>query len=168
MTLYFKGSSHPGEEGKLINISLGYAVLPLCRGLGKLHINVSWQTWVFILPPKEDLRKLLGLFTMNHVYTTETLGKELRKEQKTIWKRLLIKHYHDKGLLGWLDGGMTPPPPRTIGHLGLNNGTFGLRAPKSLELGPDILQGPVVLIVTISIISHMLFRPMSHFLLLLP
>ena len=30
--------SHPGEEGKLINISLG---LPLCQGPGELCINVS-------------------------------------------------------------------------------------------------------------------------------
>ena len=27
-----KGPSHPEEEGKLINISLGYEVLPLCMG----------------------------------------------------------------------------------------------------------------------------------------
>ena len=51
---------------------------------------------------------------MNHVYTTETLGKELGKEQKSLCKRLLMKHYHDKGLLGWLDGRMTPPPPPRI------------------------------------------------------
>ena len=25
-----------------------------------------------------------------------------------------MKHYHDKGLLGWLDGRMTPPPPPRI------------------------------------------------------
>ena len=77
-------------------------------------INVSQQTCVFFLPPKEDLRKLLGLFTVNHVYATETLGKELGKEQKTLCKRLLMKHYHDKGLLSWLDCGMTPPPPLPI------------------------------------------------------
>ena len=66
----------------------------------------------FILPPKEDFQTLLGLFTalslsVNHFYTTEILGKE----QKTLCKRLLMKHYYNKGLLGWLDGGMAPPSP---------------------------------------------------------
>ena len=91
----FKGPSHP-EEGKLINISLGYEVLPLCMGPAELCINVSRQTWAFSLPPKEDFWTLLGLFTalslsMNHVYTIETLGKELGKEQKTLCKGLLIR-----------------------------------------------------------------------------
>ena len=86
-----KGPSQPEEEGKLINISLGYEVLPLCMGPAELCINVSRQTWAFSLPPKEDFWTLLGLFTalslsMNHVYTTETLGKELGKEQKTLCK----------------------------------------------------------------------------------
>ena len=45
------------------------------------------------------------------MFTTENLGKVLGKEQKTLCKRLLIKHYHDKELLGWLDSGMAPPPP---------------------------------------------------------
>ena len=26
----------------------------------------------------------------------------------------MLKHYYDKGLLGWLDSGMTPPPPPRI------------------------------------------------------
>ena len=26
----------------------------------------------------------------------------------------MMEHYHDKGLLGWLDGGMAPPRPRII------------------------------------------------------
>ena len=86
-----KGPSHPGEEGKLINISLGYEVLPLCVGPAELCINVSWQTWAFALPPKKDFQMLLGLFTalslsVNHVYTTETLGKVLGKEQRTLCK----------------------------------------------------------------------------------
>ena len=25
-----------------------------------------------------------------------------------------IEHYHDKGLLGWLDGGLAPPGPRIV------------------------------------------------------
>ena len=83
-----KGPSHP-EEGKLINISLGYEVLPLCiLGPAKLCINISRQTWAFALLPKEDFTTLLRLFTalslsVNHVYTTETLGKELMNEQRT-------------------------------------------------------------------------------------
>ena len=44
------------------------------------------------------------------------------------------------------------------------------RARKILGLGLDISQGPVVVIVTLSfaIISHILYRPVSHFLLLQP
>ena len=49
----FKGPSHPEEEGKLINISIGYEVLPLCMGPAELCINISRQTWAFILPPKK-------------------------------------------------------------------------------------------------------------------
>ena len=26
----------------------------------------------------------------------------------------VMEHYHDKGLLGWLDGGLAPPRPRII------------------------------------------------------
>ena len=73
----------------------------------------------FVLPPKEDFPTLLGLFTalslaINHVYTTETLGKELGKGQKTLCKRLLMKHHYNKGLLCWLEGGMAPPSPPGI------------------------------------------------------
>ena len=140
---------------------------------------------------------LLGLFTalslsMNHVYTTETLGKELKKEQKTLCKgfsnknfkyipvhwvkcqaksgklmfvanhtivdwgthsmwlsncseditssmcdyatqvawdvtNTTMEHYHDRGLLGWLDSGMAPLilELSLINRLGLNNGTSG-------------------------------------------
>ena len=127
---------------------------------------------------------LLGLFTalslsVNHVYTTETLGKELGKEQRTLCKGFTYKnftytpvhwdkcqaksgklmfvanqtildwghhgmwlsncsqdinitvcdyatqlawkindttmeHYHDKGLLGWLDSGLAPPHSRIV------------------------------------------------------
>ena len=48
-----EGPSHPEEEGRLINISLGYEILPLCMGPTELCINVSQQTWAFILPPKK-------------------------------------------------------------------------------------------------------------------
>ena len=36
-----EGPFHPEEEGRLINISLGYEVLPLCMGPSELCINVS-------------------------------------------------------------------------------------------------------------------------------
>ena len=67
-------------------------------GSTKLYICVNQQTWAFILPPKEDFRTLLGLFTalslsMNHVYTTETLGKELRKDQRTLCKGFTNKNF---------------------------------------------------------------------------
>ena len=82
-----EGPSHPEEKEKLTNIVLGYEVLPLCMGPAKLCINVNRQTWAFVLPPEKHFRTLLGLFTalslsVNHVYTTETLGKELGKEQR--------------------------------------------------------------------------------------
>ena len=69
-----EGPSH-FEEERLINISLGYEILPLCMGPTKLCTNVSRQTWAFILPPKRNFHTLLGLFTAlsfykNHVNTT--------------------------------------------------------------------------------------------------
>ena len=32
------------------------------------------------------------------------------------WKitNTMMEHYHDKGLLGWLDSGMVPPHPRIV------------------------------------------------------
>ena len=58
----------------------------------------------------------------------------------------------------------------SINRVGLNNGTSGnlLPALKNLGLRLDISQGPVVFIVTmyLGIISHILYRPVSHFLLL--
>ena len=99
MTLYICPlPSHPGEEGKLINISLGYEVFLLCLGPEKLCINTNRQTWAFGLPPKEEFRTLLGLFTalslfVNHVYTTETLGKELGKNKKILYKGFTYKNF---------------------------------------------------------------------------
>ena len=74
------GPSHPEEEGRLINVSLGYELLPLCMGPAELCINVNRQTWPFLLPPNKNFHTLLGLFTAlsfyeNHVNTTKTLGK---------------------------------------------------------------------------------------------
>ena len=90
-----EGPSYPKKKEKLINISLGYKVLPLYMGPTKLNINVSRQTWAFILPLKEDFQTLLRLFTaltlsINHVYTTETLEKK-EKNRKHYAKGLLIK-----------------------------------------------------------------------------
>ena len=55
----------------------------------------------------------------------------------------------------------------SINKLGLNYGTYKnlLQTPKNLKLGLEISQRPVVVIVTISlaIISHILYRPVSHF-----
>ena len=71
-------------------------------GPAKLCINISRQTWAFVRPPKKDFQTLLGLFTalslsVNHVYTTETLRKELKKElgkkQKTLYKGFTYKNY---------------------------------------------------------------------------
>ena len=36
-----EGLSHPEEKEKLINIFLGYKILPLCMGTTELCINVS-------------------------------------------------------------------------------------------------------------------------------
>ena len=67
-------------------------------GPTKLCINVSRQTWASALPLKEDFWTLLELFTtlslsMNHVYTTKTLGKELRQEQRTLCKGFTNKNF---------------------------------------------------------------------------
>ena len=82
-----EGPSHPEKERRLINISLGYEILPLCMGPTKLCINVSRQTWAFVLPPKRNFHTLLGLFTAlsfykNHVDTTKTPGKRQKLKCK--------------------------------------------------------------------------------------
>ena len=81
-----EGPSH-SEEKRLINISLGYEILPLCMGPTKLCINVNQQTWVFVLSPKKNFHTLLGLFTAlsfyeNHVNTTKTQRKGQKLECK--------------------------------------------------------------------------------------
>ena len=48
-----------------------------------------------------------------------------------------MKHYHNIGLCGWLEGGMAPLlllESSSINRVGLNNATFGLQALKNLEL----------------------------------
>ena len=56
-------------------------------GPAELCINVSRQTWAFILPPKKNFYTLFRLFTAlsfyeNHVKTTNTLGQEQKVECK--------------------------------------------------------------------------------------
>ena len=85
---------HPEEEGRIINISLGYEVLHVCMGPTELCINVGRQTWAFVLPPKKNFWTLLGLFIAlsfykNHVNTTETL----RKGQKSLCKAFTYKNF---------------------------------------------------------------------------
>ena len=63
-------------------------------GPTELCINISQQTWAFILPPEKDFWTLLRLFTdlsfyENHVNTTETL----RKGQKTLCKGFTYKNF---------------------------------------------------------------------------
>ena len=76
------------------NISLGYEILPLCMGPTKLCINISQQTWAFVLSPKKNFHTLLELFTAlsfyeNHVNTTKTLGKGQKLECKDLRIRSL-------------------------------------------------------------------------------
>ena len=78
--------SHPEEEGRLINISLGYEILPLCMAKQN-YVLMCQQTWAFILPPKRNFHTLLGLFTAlsfykNHDNTTKTLGKRHKLKYK--------------------------------------------------------------------------------------
>ena len=82
------------------------------------HCAWAQQNYALTLADKLGLSSCLQKKTfghccplsVNHVYTTETLGKE----QKKLCKRLQMKHYHDKGLLGWLDCGMASTPPPQI------------------------------------------------------
>ena len=89
-----EGPSHPEKERRLINISLGYEILPLCMDPTKLCINVSQQMWAFILPPKKNFHTLLKLFTApsfyeNHVNTIKTL----EKRQKLEYERFTYKDF---------------------------------------------------------------------------
>ena len=94
-----------------------------------------------------------------------------------IWKvtDTTMEHYYEKGLLEWPDGGLAPPRPRIVldKHSGPEQWDIwklaaSIRVRKNLGLGLDTSYGPVVVIVTLSfaIISHILYRPVSHFLLL--
>ena len=73
-------------------------------------------------------------------------------------------------------GGLTVEWPHlvlessSINRLGLNNGISGnlLQGPRNLGLGPDNSQGQVIAIAIISftIMNHILYKPVFHFLLL--
>ena len=85
--------SHPGEKGELINISLGYEVLPLCIGPTKLCVNIS-QQMCFRPASKRRLSDIAALsLSVNHVYTTEILGKALGKEQRTLCTGFTYKNF---------------------------------------------------------------------------
>ena len=93
-------------------------------GPAKLCINISQQTWAFVLPPKEDFQTLLRLFTalslfVNHIYITETLGKELGKEQRTLCKGFIgtnVKPNQENQCL-WLILQLLIGDPRECGYL---------------------------------------------------
>ena len=54
-----------------MNISLGYEILLICMGPAELCINVSRQTWAFILPPKKNFRTLFRLFIALSFYENQ-------------------------------------------------------------------------------------------------
>ena len=63
------------------------------------------------------------------------------------WKitNTMMEHYHDKGLLGWLDSGMVPPHPRIVLNKWIGPEQWDIwklapntRKRKNLGLGPDI------------------------------
>ena len=124
----FLEPSHRGEEGKLINISLGYEVIPLCMGPGKLCINVGRQTWAFVLPPKEDFWTLLPLLSVNHVYYWN-FRERVRERTKTLCKRWLTLCWNITMTEDFL-AGLTVKwhllllQLSSINKLGLNNGTL--------------------------------------------
>ena len=90
-----EGPSHSEEERRLINISLGYEILPLCMGPTKLCINVSRQTWAFELLPKRNFHTLLGLCTALSLYKTHVNPtKTLRKGQKVKCKGFTYKDFY--------------------------------------------------------------------------
>ena len=73
----------------------------------------------------------------------------------------MMEKYHDKGLLGWFDGGLVPPCPRILLDKQSGPKQWDIwkpaARPENLELGPDISQGPVVVIVTISFTIIIIF-----------
>lgn len=84
----------PEEEGALMNITLGYEVLPLCLGQGKICLPLSHQMWAYILPPLKSERTRMGLmtalsFNFGEVNIADTLGKS----DDPICNNIFYKHY---------------------------------------------------------------------------
>ena len=77
--------SHPGKKKKQINTSLGYEVLPLPGPRKIMHKRLPTNLG-FCPTSKRRLSDIVALsLSVNHVYTIKTLGKELGKEQKTLY-----------------------------------------------------------------------------------
>ena len=85
-----------------------------------------------------------------------------------------MEHFHDKGLLGWLDGGMARPRPQIVLNKQIGPEQWDIwklaTNTENLEAGLDISQGPVIVTVTIPsiIIIHILYKLAFPFLFLLP
>ena len=83
-----------------------------------------------------------------------------------------MEHFHDKGLLGWVDGGMTHPRSLIILNKLIGPEQWDIwklaTNTEKLGIGLDISQGPVIVIVTIPsiIIIHILYKLVFPFLLL--
>ena len=74
-----------------------------------------------------------------------------------------MEHFHDKGLLGWIDGGMAPPRPQIILSKQTGPEQWDIwklsTNTENLELGLDISQGRVTVITIPSIIIiHILYK----------
>ena len=84
----------------------------------------------------------------------------------------MMEHYHDKGLLGWLDGEMAPPRSRIVlnKQIGPEQWDIWKLAASTEELGTWTrhFTGPVLVIVIISfsIINHISYKFVFPFLLL--
>ena len=84
-----------------------------------------------------------------------------------------MEHFHDKGLLGWLDGGMAPPRPQIVlrKQIGPEQRDIWKLAPNTekLRTWTGYFTGTIV-IVTIPaiIIIHILYKLVFPFFLLLP
>ena len=83
-----------------------------------------------------------------------------------------MEHYHDRGLLGWLDGGVAPPHPRIVldKQIGPEQWDIWKLASGIEELGT--WTGHFTRTncshsnVYFTIINHILYKPVFHFLLL--
>ena len=86
-----KGPSHSEEEGKPINISLGYEVLLLCMGPAELYITLADKR-ASVLPRKKDFLHCLDyLLPFLFMRTMLILLKLQGKDKEYYAKGLLIK-----------------------------------------------------------------------------